>query len=104
MEVFEPGTIKSVGATTEQIFDLISQGTGPKVKPEEFETVQQILRQMEIDRAITPENIAQATGPKIKPEEDKQMEIERAITPENIAQAIGTKIKPEEAETREKYQ
>ena len=101
MEVFEPGVAKSVGATTEQIFDLISQGTGPKGDPE---TIEQILKQMEIDRATTPENIAQATGPKIKPEEFKQMEIDRATTPENIAQAIGTKIKPEEAETREKYQ
>ena len=61
MEVFEPGVAKSVGATTEQIFDLISQGTGPKGDPE---TVEQILKQMEIDRATTPENIAQATGPK----------------------------------------
>lgn len=101
MEVFEPSVAKSVGATTEQIFDLISQGTGPKGDPE---TIEQILKQMEIDRATTPENIAQATGPKIKPEEFKQMEIDRTTTPENIAQAIGTKIKPEEAETREKYQ
>ena len=43
----------SVGATTEQIFDLISQGTGPKGDPE---TVEQILKQMEIDR-ITAESI-----------------------------------------------
>jgi len=54
MEVFEPGVAKSVGATTEQIFDLISQGTGPKGDPE---TVEQILKQMEIDRATTKKNL-----------------------------------------------
>jgi hypothetical protein len=86
MEVFEPGTTKSVGATTEQIFDLISQGTGPKGDPE---TVEQILRQMEIDRAITPENIAQATGPKVKPED---MITRATLASKDIAQGTGPKV------------
>ena len=86
MDVFQPDTITSVAATPKQIFDLISQGTGPKGDPE---TVQQILKQMEIDRAITPENIAQATGPKVKPED---MITRATLASKDIAQGIGPKV------------
>jgi len=86
MDVFQPDTITSVAATPKQIFDLISQGTGPKGDPE---TVQQILRQMEIDRAITPENITQATGPKVKPED---MITRATLASKDIAQGTGPKV------------
>ena len=102
----------SVGATTEQIFDLISQGTGPKGDPE---TVEQILKQMEIDR-ITAESIQKGKedtermkGP-VAPTTSLSSRVEkvkaeaRKKEAEDLSRAIGSKIRPEDVETRKQYQ
>jgi len=93
----------SVEATPEQIFDLISQGTGPKGDPE---TVEQILKQMEIDR-ITAKSIQKGKedtermkGP-VAPTTSLSSRVEkvkaeaRKKEAEDLSRAIGSKIRPD---------
>ena len=93
MEVFEPGVAKSVGATTEQIFDLISQGTGPKVDENVSKQFQQEVAEKEAAEQFAELNrlMAKGTGPKVPPEGRRSPQ----KVSEDITKGIDPKVPPE---------